>query len=160
MPDSEQRLFTQPGAWSGGHYEIDVQLRASQLPMAVAALWQFPQLDGCYSHRDREPSSQARLDPAAFEAWDHRLGVATFSSFGAAACLSFTSQDDGDDASLLLCLPLGSLGSILPVGGFPFGRGTDPGWREVVDEWLASLGRHLFEHVAFDLAVIGFEISV
>jgi hypothetical protein len=152
-------LFTRSDAWTGGYYELEVHLSGTQLSSAVVALWEFSELRGCYSSSDREPALQDRVDSADIGHDERTFGVATLRHLGAVACLSFTCLFDDGKALLGLCLPLGSLGAVLPVGGFPFGREADRSWREVVDQWLVSLGRHIFRHVEFDLGVIGYEIS-
>jgi hypothetical protein len=159
-PQGTQRLFTRSDAWVGGYYEIEVHLRGrTQLSLAMVALWQFPDLRGCYLDRDREPALQDWVDSAAIGHNERTYGVATLRPLGEVACLSYTCLFDDGDALLSLCLPLGSLGAILPVEGFPFDRGPDRRWRDGVDQWLVSLGRHVFRRVEFDLAVIGYEVS-
>lgn len=71
-------------------------------------------------------------------------------------------EDDGADW-LDFLLPLGALGRANPqVGAFPFG--DDGGeaslaWRHPIDPWLASIGARVYERVAFELGLIGFEAS-
>jgi hypothetical protein len=154
-----QPLFTRSCAWTGGYYEIEVHLSATQLASAVVALWQFPDLRGCYLDCDREPAGQDTVDAAEISHDEQTFGVATLGPHGAVACVSFTRLFEDGTALLSLCFPLGSLAGVLPVGGFPFGREENRGWRDVVDQWLVSLGRHVFRHVELDLAVIGFEIA-
>lgn len=158
-PQQTQPLFTRSDAWIGGYYEIEVHLSGPQLSSAVVALWDFPDLRGGYLDGDREPALQDRVDSATIGHDERTFGIATLRPLGAVACLSFTCLFDDGKALLCVCLPLGSLGAILPVGGFPFGRDADRSWRGVVDQWLVSLGRHLFRYVEFDLAVIGYEIA-
>jgi hypothetical protein len=48
------------------------------------------------------------------------------------------------------------------VGGFPFGPDGGAGslsWRRPLDEWLAQIGRLVYDSVNYRLALIGFEAS-
>ena len=58
-------------------------------------------------------------------------------------------------------IPLGALGRIDPrEGGYPFGDFDESlEWRRPLDDWLAELGRHVYENVRFRLGLVGMEVS-
>jgi hypothetical protein len=46
------------------------------------------------------------------------------------------------------------------VGGNPFGDFDESlQWRRALDDWLAELGRHVYENVRFRLGLVGMEVS-
>jgi len=46
------------------------------------------------------------------------------------------------------------------VGGYPFGDFAESlQWRRPLDDWLAELGRHVYENVHFRLGLVGLEVS-
>lgn len=61
---TRSRIFTRPGAWNGGSYELAVDLGPAddtKLENALTAIWSHADLNGCYLHRDREPAGQIGL---------------------------------------------------------------------------------------------------
>ena len=154
------RYFTDPDAWTGGHYELAIELRDRSdynLRATTQALWSSPDLSGPYRHDDREHHLQTvvGLDTRPVD-WK-LFGLATIPGTGATPCLTVPLRFDEGVHSLQLCVPLGGLSRILPVGGFPFEE-TPPGpWVTTLEDWLASVGRHVFLRAKFSLAVIGFE---
>jgi hypothetical protein len=90
------------------------------------------------------------------------LGVARLPNGRNVACGSclIREVDYGSDW-LDFYLPLGSLGTVYPVGGFPFGTEADwPGsWRYEVEDWLADIGLWVAQSASFQLGLIGFEVS-
>jgi hypothetical protein len=155
-------IFTRPHAWVGGFYELSIPLGSrddARLMRAREAVWSFPDLDGCYLHRDREPSEQARVPVASIELETKLYGVARLGLRGHVACATFVVRyEDGEDW-LWLSIPLGSLATVLPVRAFPFDNGNDLAWRSELDEWLCAIGRRVFEAVPFRLALVGFDAS-
>jgi hypothetical protein len=75
----EERVFTADDAWAGGFYELAIEIGSrsdERLRAALAAIWQHPDLDGCYLERNREPSEQLRRLPASIEGGSHPRGIA------------------------------------------------------------------------------------
>jgi hypothetical protein len=58
-------------------------------------------------------------------------------------------------------IPMGALGRIdSRVGGYPFGDDAESlQWRRPLDDWLAELGRRVYENVRFRLGLVGMEVS-
>jgi hypothetical protein len=159
-----ERLFTTEGAWYGGFYEVALEIgpRSDQrLQSALIALWQHADLDGCFIDRGREPMDQPRTSEFSLETGSHMLGVACLPNGSRVACGScLIREDDGPDW-LDFYLPMGSLGTAYPVGGFPFGSEVDwPGpWRYEVEDWLARIGLWVGQSASYRLGIIGFEVS-
>jgi len=147
-------IFTHPDVWSGGYYELAIQLASGALPRAITALWSFADLDGCYAHRDIEPHVQLRIAPSA----QHDLfGLARIAA-AHVACRSLVIRDESDHDWLHFMLPLGSLKRAFPIGAYPFGDGSNLAWREALDAWLCAIARHVHGQVPFSLAVVGWDV--
>jgi hypothetical protein len=160
-----QSLFTADGAWFGGFYELALEVGPrsdDRLRTALAAVWSHSDIDGCYTDRGREPADQPRVLPGCLDEGSHLLGVARLPNGSGVVCGTclIREVDDGPDW-LDFYLPLGSLGTVYPAGGFPFGSEADwPGpWREEVEDWLAGVGLWVARSVSFRLGLIGFEVS-
>ncbi|NUP09154.1 MAG: hypothetical protein HOW73_24145 [Polyangiaceae bacterium] len=69
------------------------------------------------------------------------------------------APEAGGSDWMVFYLPLGALGEIRPVGGYPFDGADHDGWRVPLDSWLADLGRAIWKSIPFDLGLIGFEAS-
>ena len=159
------RLFTNEHTWSGGFYELAIELglrSEARLEAAINAIWQDARLEGCYTRRDLEPAEQPRVEPTLEmrEKYAHLLGVATLPGGGRAACGTFIiRQEDGIDW-LGFYIPMGALSTIYDVGAFPFNDGkASQHWREHLDAWLAEIAQTVFAAAPFDLAIIGDEAS-
>jgi hypothetical protein len=160
-----ERLFTAGNAWFGGFYELALEVGPrsnDRLQAALTALWSHPDLDGCYLDRGREPTDQTRVQPDCLESGSHLLGLARLPNGSRVSCGSclIREVDDGLDW-LDLYLPMGSLGTVYPVGGFPFGCPADWSgpWRYEVEDWLAELGLWVARSAALRMGLIGFEVS-
>lgn len=151
-------------AWLGGYYELAVELGPpsdERLAAALAAIWEIAGIEGCYLCRDVEPEDQPRVGPRLPGGQgSHLYGVATLANGSRVPCCTvIVREEDGADW-LDFCLPLGGLGQALPnARGYPFSDDTGRSWRQPLDDWLAEIGRHLFEQVPFRLGLIGFEQS-
>jgi hypothetical protein len=154
----EQRLFTAPDAWEGGTHELTLVYRhvaEATLASGREAIWSFPDLEGCWRRRDREPARQARVSPRAVGLETTLYGMALIPGAGRVACETFvTREDDGLDL-LQLILPIGSLGAVLPLGDYPFDDGGDLSWRDALDGWLCRLAEHVRQSVPFERALVG-----
>jgi hypothetical protein len=157
-------LFTEVDAWCGGFYEVALELGPrsdDRLRSAVVALWQHPDLEGCYLDRNREPGEQERVSPASVDDSSHLLGVARLPNGLRTACGSCVIHEDDGRDWLDFYIPMGSLANVYPAGGFPAGTEADwPGtWRSEVEDWLAEIGRSVGRTVAFQMGLVGFEVS-
>ena len=119
-PAMNERIFTLQDAWTGGSYDLALELGPrddARLSRALHALWTHPDLDGCYQHKDREPIEQPRIEASTAETRLH--GVARIGTRAAVASYTVVLRlDDGIDW-IHFCLPMGALGRILDVGAFP-----------------------------------------
>ncbi len=153
-----ERIFTLQDAWTGGSYDLALELGPrdnARLGRALHALWTHADLHGCYQHMDLEPNEQPRVEVSTAETRLH--GVARIGTGAAVASYTVVMRfDDGIDW-LHFCLPMGSLSRIFDVGAFPFEDGGDLAWRLQLDEWLCALGRRVFEAAPFRLALIGWD---
>jgi hypothetical protein len=149
MPD--ERILTSDDAWTGGHYELLIDIGAGrpapdQVAQVAAALWAHPCLDGPYPRRDLEPGPRARSQPSTGNCY----GTATLPDGAAVACGSYLmsslpgflpDREPQPPDMLGFYLPLGSLSSAWPqIGGYPFQQGQDTRpWQELLEDWLAGI---------------------
>jgi len=155
---ASRRCFTDSDTWNGGFYEIAIELGACsdvRLETALRRVWSFADLAGPYLESSREPTEQQITERIPLEG--HLYGLATVDGHGPVACGSVAIRSDAGDDWLHFYLPLGALGTVLPVGAFPFDDGSHESWRRPVDAWLANLGRHVYAAVEFPLGLVGFE---
>lgn len=165
--------FTDPDNWSGGFYELSLEIGErddGRLQRALTALWRAAGLTGCYGNAEREPAEQSAvpLTVASLEEFGHLRGVVTLPSADPVVCGCIAIRLDGDNGDnqdwLTFYLPLGALGVVVPdVGGFPFGPDGGPrslDWRVPLDAWLAEVAREVFRHLDFRLGLIGFDVDI
>jgi hypothetical protein len=153
-------LFTRDDAWAGGSYDLAIKLGArddARANRALEALWSAADLDGCYEYRELEPEQQPRIRVGALPLEAPLHGIARIGARQPLPCRTVAIQfDDGEDW-IYVCLPMGSLGRIFDVGAFPFSDGATLSWRPVLDEWLCTLARRVFDAVPFQLALFGWD---
>ena len=150
--------FTQPSAWSGGFYELE--LVDPPLDATLRALDTVPELDGWFARRDAEPEERDRESATSLLEHDGNLyGWLSLHDGTRVPCRLVTCGADPAEF-LTLLLPLGGLGGALPVEAFPFDD-MDPheSWRRPLESRLRDLAETLFESAPFRLAIIGFEID-
>jgi hypothetical protein len=145
------KLFTAPDTWTGGFYELSVDVPTRDWGArgrALAMLWSLPGLTGPYAHPDREPDQQPRLDLASLPLEGHLHGVATFSGGRQSACGSYCFEDEWI-----------SLNEVFPLGGYPFEETTPriAGALSEVQGWLRRLGEALHPKIGFGVGIVGFE---
>ena len=154
------RIFTFPGVWLGGYYELAIELssKAAVHRMRTAtAIWTHESLRGCFRSSDSEPKDQVIMRPQ--EIGDHCFGIATLPNAHDVACGTLTvSEEDGPDW-LCFYIPMGSLATAYDVGGYPFGPVDNLHWRPVIDKWLISIAERAHGHVPFRLALLGYETA-
>jgi hypothetical protein len=160
----DDRLFTAEGAWYGGFYELALEIGPrsdERLRSALTVLWKYPDLDGCFLDRSREIREQPRTTEFCLETGSHSLGVASLPNGSRVVCGSCLVREEEGPDWLDFYLPMGSLATAYPVGGFPFGSEADwPGpWRFEVEDWLARIGLWIAKSASFQLGIIGIEVS-
>ena len=153
-------VFTNADAWSGGSYELALDIGPvddERLERALRALWSFRDLDGCYRCRGLEPRDQPRLVLATgtFDLNERLHGLATLAGDRVVACSTIPVREDGGSDWLYFGLPLGSLRTAVEIGAFPFADGGKLAWRSDLDSWLRGLAAHVYESVRFGLALVG-----
>lgn len=153
-------------AWTGGYYELAIQLGArddSRMQAAVRFLVGAAEIDGPW-HIQWQPD---RVERAGWSLEDlsagQLCGVVTLPDGQQAICaVTAVREDDGDDW-LDLCLPLEALARRDGrIGGFPFEPDADHrslAWRLPIDDWFARIAREVSQEFGFKLAAIGFEVS-
>ena len=157
-------VFTDADVWDGGLYELALEFSAGASPglvEAAQALWKLPVLEGCYVHRDRDPSGQSRqvFDPSLMSV-GHVYGVTTVPGGARVACgMCSIPELDGREWLIFYC-PMGALSRAYSVGGFPFDRRNHEVWQRPLDDWLADLGRRLFDAAPFRIGLVGIEASM
>jgi hypothetical protein len=154
--------FSDPDVWTGGFYELCLELPAQDdatTTQALAALWGSPQLSGCFMWNDSEPTQQVALMLENLPVEGHLYGVATLGDGQDCVCGSYTTQFADEGRWLGFYLPMSALAKIYPVGGYPFGRATPhlEHTLKAVNEWLRTLAEGVYQHSAFTFGIIGFE---
>ncbi len=158
-------LFTRPGAWDGGGYDLSLVYgpgSARLLGAAFAELWEHPALDGPYGDRSREPEDQPKLTMETARDEDYAAaGVATLPDRSRVPCATWTYAGDG---SLDFWIPLGSLSEVWPhVGPYPFLDEDETedvaAWQEPLDGWLADVACSVFARAPYRYGAIGFELG-
>jgi len=159
------RLFTEPGIWSGGFYEMKFYLGPpsdSRIQEALTAIWTSPQVTGPYQSRDVEPAQQERSD-ALHNSEGHLYGIVTIQGSIETPCATYTHREQDSDGTRVadfvsFYIPLSALSRLFPFGVYPFGdHASASSWRSQVDEWLLALLRSLSGRFQFEVCVIGWE---
>ena len=168
--------FTSADAWSGGFYELVLEVGPrsdERLVASVARLFAHPDLEGPYPARGPEPAQQRRASPAEITEGS-LFGVGTLPSGDRVAVQvsvyrSSAEYEDSRDPEgtdwLGVYVPLGSLSAVwAEVGAYPFmAADEDPRahvvWQERLEGWLTDLGRHLYDVVPFRLGAVGFDLD-
>jgi hypothetical protein len=151
--------------WSGGFYELALELRPrddARLQAALEVLERVNRADGYFAAHDISAERQ-RLTVDGLTQFGHLRGVATLPNKTRSVCGVFVCREDDGPDWLVFYLPLGALCRVdRRIGGFPFGPDDGPGslvWREPLDDWLVEIGRAVFQQVPFELGLVGFETS-
>jgi len=158
-------IFTQEGAWSGGFYELTLELpSASKLTIktALQKLWDIPALEGCYLHSDIEPSNQNKLSPNDSDYEGHLFGIATFPNRHRTCCGNWWNDFRENGCWFSFYLPLGSLGRAYPIGFYPFYVKEEPSpetWIKDVNGWLVRIAMNIYKEINFKVAFIGYEVD-
>jgi hypothetical protein len=165
MTSSPPPQLSDRDAWTGGYYELAMQLGERDDVRLQAALDVLVRMAGIAGpwHVQWQPD---RVRPvswsvAGLEA-GHLCGQVQLPGGEPVICAVIAVRcDDGDDW-LDLCIPLEALcRRDARIGGFPFApdHGTSLTWRQPIDGWFARLAGEVRQEAAFRLAVIGFEVS-
>jgi hypothetical protein len=164
--------FTCAENWLGGGYELALQLGSrhaadadGKLLRALAAVWQDPNLDGCYRDGWTEPEEQPRVQPVPVDLDEpgHLYGRARLPAGTWVVCKTWVSRQSGAGGVdwLGLSIPIGALGTADErVGAFPYPeKVTSRSWREPLDQWLAAVAFEVRALVEFEVGLIGEEAS-
>jgi len=160
--------FTDGENWSGGFYELAIELGHTsdqRLQRALSTLWRAAAIQGCYGRRDREPGEQDVIACTVASLGEFGLlrGTVRLPAGPRIVCGCVAVREDGGPDWLDFFLPMGALARVdRRVGGFPFGRDGSPAsleWRRPIDDWLATIAHAIFGVVGFRLGLIGFEQS-
>ena len=159
-------VFTKPDAWTGGFYELALELGErsdSRLFAAISTIWKHPSLDGCYLDWMKEPYEQLRLAPSEelLESGDHLRGLAHLPNGIQIPCGTVPIREASGTDWLIFYLPIGGLGQAYDVGGYPFDTDikSPESWQKPIDDYLAQIGMQVFTVVPFRLGLIGHEVS-
>ncbi|CAG0928197.1 hypothetical protein TFLX_00793 [Thermoflexales bacterium] len=159
------QLFTRDDAWSGGFYELVLELPESSAigaKNALAQLWSYSSLTGCFLRRDIEPANQPQVSPLDIENEGHWYGIATLPNGKTSVCGSFWGDYQASGCWLTWYLPLGSLGTAYPVRAYPFNLKTEPSpepWINEISTWLKDIAISIYPQLRFKLAIIGYEVD-
>jgi len=146
------QLFSNKDIWSGGSFQLFMKLTDASDASARAlltALWSAPCLEGCYLWGRIEPDAQPRVPPSELILEDGAVGIATFPNGLRCACGNYDIRFEDDGGRWIeFYVPHGALGTIYPVGGYPFARlkffarrkpapvpDVDRSWLEIIKRW-------------------------
>lgn len=152
-------IFTSADAWSGGVYEVAMELMepsdALTLVEARSALWKTPGLEGCYQFDTKEPGDQELLDPASsVVSPDATLRGVVHEFMTPLPCLSSVVVEPESSTWLYFGIPMGSLSNAFPSEGYPMVHG-DSSWRKQIDEWLVTVARRVHDAAPLSVALVG-----
>ena len=172
---NDSSAFTDDENWTGGFYELAVELGDRddhRLDAAISAAWADPWLTGPFAARDHEASAQERVAPslATQETTRHLRGLAQLPTGPATVCGSVIIREERGTDWFDFYLPVGALARAdSRVGAYPFGAMMTVGdqmattdslvWRGPIDRWLATMAKRIFEVAPFRLGLIGWEMS-
>jgi hypothetical protein len=152
-------------AWTGGFYELAMQLGESDDVRLQAALGVLAGAAGIAGpwHVQWQPGRIRRVSWTVADLEEGLLrGQIRLPDGEPMICAVAGVREDHGDDWLDLCIPLEALcRSDARIGGFPFAPdgGTSLAWRQPIDDWLARLAGEVRQETAFRLAAIGFEVS-
>ncbi len=160
------QLFTQNDAWSGGFYELVMELpdaSGNTRKSALNHLWAVPSLEGCFLRSDIEPSNQQKVLAANHDLEGHLYGKATLPNAARSCCGSIWGDYQESGCWLTFYLPLGSLSEGYPVKAYPFNIKEEPSpeiWIQEINNWLIDIAKILYQNLRFKVGVIGFEAEI
>jgi len=167
-PVHDPAAFTDDANWTGGFYELAIEIGDTsdeRLQLALSALWRAAGIEGCYRSRDREPGEQDEIacTVASLTEFGHLQGTVRLPSGQRVVCGCVAVREDHGPDWLDFYLPIEALGRVdHRIGGFPFDQNSGQAslvWRRPLDDWLAAIGTDIFREVDFQLGLIGFETS-
>jgi hypothetical protein len=157
--------FTAADAWSGGFYELVIELgdkSERSARHALEELWSSRPLQGIYLQRDQEPEQQPRLAAQEISLEGHWLGVATLPNGRQSCCGTFWGNYPEAGSWLTFYLPLGALAHAYPVGAYPMkvrGEPSPEAWLKAINGWMRELAADVYSRARFAAGVIGFEVD-
>jgi hypothetical protein len=156
------------GNWTGGFYELDIELgeaNRERLDRALFCLWDAVGIEGCYPDRRRGVDDQVEVPFSAesLKRYGHLAGFVTLPTGVRVVCGCATTTDDDGREWLTFHIPLGALARAdRRIGGFPFdpqsGR-ESLRWRQPLDEWLGAIANAIHRGVSIACARAGFELE-
>lgn len=153
--------FRNPTNWSDGFYELAIEIGATddaRLQDVLTALWAAAGVQGCFGRRDLEPEEQHPVPctVSSLTEYGHLRGQVRLptNQLVVCGCVAIRGGDDSSDW-LDFYVPVGALDNagLACWDGRPFFRS------DVMDDWLAAIGRETFTRAVFSLGVVGFEVS-
>lgn len=158
-----EELFNSGEAWTGGHYELAMELGPYSDVRALGALrrlWTCPLLEGGYLRRDQTPVSQVRRPSQEGHLDEQLYGIATLEG-RKMPCGSFLYRLERGSDWLQFYLPFAPLEQAYSIDGYPFTGNADyPEWRRTLDSWFRRIGDYVFEQTPFFLGLVGFEVEI
>lgn len=160
--------FTDADNWSGGFYELAIELGERsdrRLGHALDALWRAARVQGCYGSRDREPHELETVPCTveSLERFGHLRGLVKLPEGPLMVCGAVAIREDQGADWLDFYLPVGALERADGrVAAFPFGDDGDVSsmvWRQTIDVWLSDVGAQVYAAVDYQLGLIGWEAS-
>ena len=154
--------FTDPDVWTGGFYELVLELPSQDdltTANALATLWGGPQLSGCFARNDIEPTQQVALTLNSLPIEGHLYGIATLNDEQRCVCGTYTIHFENEGRWLGIYMPMSALARIYSLDGYPFGTATPQLERtlKTTNEWFYTIAEEMYKRIPFTFGVIGFE---
>lgn len=158
---------TEQGTWQPPFYELYVEFQGHSTERLIAALtrlWEADRLSGPFARHDIsfafQPPVSARSGVGEIGSALHLYGTARLPDTSDVVCGSIASSggaDDGGD-TMTFYLPWGTLESIGRDFESEDGPGDSDFWNSL-DDWLAEIGRGVFDVAPFAVAAVGPEVT-
>jgi hypothetical protein len=166
MTSMTRLYFTKDNIWTGGFYELAIEVGSrsdEQISAVLRAIWTHPDLEGCYLDRSKEPYEQQKITSAqaSLESDVHLLGLALVPNGNRIACGTCNIREFNGPDWVVFYVPMGALGEAYDVDGFPFSREVESSeqWQKSIDDWLMEIGSYVYSISQYRLGIIGFEVS-
>lgn len=156
--------------WAGTYYELAIELSPkgddAKILAALDCISNIPQFRGAWNHPDdirgkcTDPPHLEDYQPIAMDSLENQfVGTLTFGDEIVVGCTVIVIREDKEDGSdwIDIAIPLSMLERVFPVD-YPLTLTKNP-WIQEVDDQFLDIAKRIYNVVAFQLAIIGEEVS-
>lgn len=143
-----KKIFTHPETWLGGFHELAMEFDQPSTELcnsAMSALWDYPDLKGCYRDPASEPHEQNIIVPSwtALDAYGHLRGVLRLEGQDV-ACGCYAIKEDNGPVWLGFYVPMGCWKLPTSISVLPIMKWVN-GAKRRTRLWLPSADRSFNE---------------